>query len=127
LGSESLTKATDFAGKMDGQATKAARNDSSKLPLHLVPGSLVRACARALEYGAKKYAPNNWRKGGLKFSELLSALDRHLQLLKDGEMIDQESGLHHLDHIAANTGFLSEYLERPEYAQYNDLFVRPSA
>jgi hypothetical protein len=112
----------DYSG-VDGKGYKASMDDPKKLPVWLVPGALVRAAARALAHGARKYAPNNWRRG-MNYSEVLSALERHLMALKDGDHFDDDSKLHHLDHIAACTAFLAEFIERPEYARFNDLFVR---
>lgn len=118
------TGVQDFSGKIDGGGYKCSMdNPAAKPKLSLVPGALKRACARALMYGAKKYAPHNWRRG-MSFSECLDALERHAELLNDGEMIDEESGLHHFDHIAANLAFLCEFLEREEYASFDDLFKR---
>ena len=116
-------KVLDYQGRVDGKGVKASMTDPRKVPMWLVPGALSRGCARGLGYGAKKYAPNNWRRG-MKFSEVLSALERHLHDLKDGEFFDQDSGLLHTDHMACNLGFLMEFLERPEFQQFNDLFKR---
>ena len=57
-----------------------------------------------LEFGAKKYAPENWKKG-LDKKEILESMMRHLTALMDGEENDKESGLHHIGHIMCNTMF----------------------
>lgn len=83
------------------------KDDQGKEQLDLVPSELRYGAARALAYGAEKYARDNWR-GGLAWSRLWSALNRHLQAFWDGEDIDPESGLHHLDHAAATLGMLTQ-------------------
>ena len=115
---------TEFTGKVDGGAAKMSQIVSyAKLPLWLVPGSLTRAAGRALMFGAVKYNANQWRRG-LKFSEVLSALERHVLAVKDGEMYAPDSGLLHFDHVGANLAFLTHYFENTEYAPYNDLYIR---
>lgn len=59
---------------------------------------------RVLEYGALKYAPDNW-KIGLNLNEILESTQRHLAKLMDGEEIDEESGLSHMGHIQCNAMF----------------------
>lgn len=51
-----------------------------------------------LEFGAKKYAPDNWKHvEGHRYDD---ALLRHVQAYLGGEMNDPETGLHHLAHAA---------------------------
>ena len=61
---------------------------------------LEGAC-RVFEYGAKKYAAWNWAKG-MAWSVPLGCALRHMQAVLDGEFIDDESGLPHLDHVLCN-------------------------
>ena len=55
-------------------------------------------------FGAKKYAPENWKKG-LDRTEILESAQRHLIALFDGEENDSESGLSHAGHILCNMMF----------------------
>jgi hypothetical protein len=49
-----------------------------------------------LEFGAKKYAPDNWKHvEGPRYDD---AMLRHIQAYLGGEMNDPETGLHHLAH-----------------------------
>lgn len=114
---------TDYQGAVDGGGYKGSMDDPRKLPIWLVPGALIYGCARALQHGAKKYAANNWRKG-MDYSEVYSALQRHLLAWNEDEDIDPDSGLNHLDHAAACLGFLSEYVARPEYARFDNRLKR---
>lgn len=116
-----------FTGKVDGAGVKASMTDKSKPPLALVPTALHRAVGRSLGHGAAKYAPHNYRRGML-WSEPYSALQRHLTAWNDGEDIDADSGLSHLDNAAAMLSFLIEYVtHRDLYGHLDDRFKRPSA
>ena len=66
--------------------------------------------ARVLAFGAKKYAPNNWRKG-IAWSRVTAALLRHTFAFLGGEDLDPESGLPHVHHIGCCTMFLQELYE----------------
>lgn len=114
----------DFAGRIDGGGYKGSMDDPKKLPIWLVPNALVFAAARSLQHGAKKYAPNNWRRG-IAYSEVYSALQRHMLAWLEREDHDPDSGLSHLDHAAACLAFLTEYEARPEFHQFDDRLRRP--
>jgi hypothetical protein len=93
---------------------------SSVLAYHDLDG----AC-RVFEYGAKKYAAWNWAKG-MQWSVPLGCALRHMQAVLDGELLDDESGLPHIDHVFSNLIML-DYFEtiypegddRPIFEEYN--------
>jgi Domain of unknown function (DUF5664) len=85
--------------------------DTGKPPVSLISRSAVLAEARVLDFGAKKYAAHNWRKG-MKWSRLVDAMLRHALAYADGEDLDPETGLSHLAHLRCCAGFLIEYAER---------------
>lgn len=95
---------------------KGSRLNNGKLRMELVPTSMRRALARVFGYGANKYEVNNWKRG-MKYSTVLGCLHRHLAAWEDGEDIDVESGLNHMDHVAANVAMLIEYID---YYQQGD-------
>jgi len=92
---------------------EAKRDNTGKPRLSLVPSALKRACARAMMYGLEKYSMHNWRQGGEKMSYhyIMDSFNRHAEDLLDGKEYDEESGLHQLDHMAANLAFLCELVE----------------
>lgn len=118
-----------------GQAIGAAlavgtKHDGGKPPVSLVPQALIYGSARAFGFGAKKYARFNYRLG-IKASRLLDAAIRHLSEVAEGKTVDEESGLHPLDHAAAALGMLMDTLDRVKQgkidASFNDLYVEPTA
>lgn len=80
--------------------------DSNKLKYELIPPSATEALATVLTYGAKKYKPNNWKKG--EIDRYVGAAFRHFEAYRSGELLDEESGLTHLSHLLTNVAFLIE-------------------
>lgn len=75
---------------------------ATKVPLHLVPPSAKHFLALALEDGAKKYGPFNWRLSeGVSLSTYKAASERHWDALWDGEDLARDSLVHHLAHAMA--------------------------
>lgn len=98
------------------------RNNEGKLKWSLVPQSALAPMVRVLEFGAIKYAPNNWKKG-LSITEICESLKRHLDSFMEGEENCPESGLSHIGHIQCNALFLSWMKEhKPELddREYNN-------
>ncbi|WP_204332940.1 dATP/dGTP diphosphohydrolase domain-containing protein, partial [Klebsiella pneumoniae] len=67
--------------------------------------------AAALGYGAIKYSANNWRRGG-SWTSGYESLQRHLDAWREGEDIDDESGLPHLAQIAFGVMLLIEFYDK---------------
>lgn len=86
-----------------------ARANAGKPKWHLLPINLLKGVVNVLEYGARKYAPWNWAKGG-KWSTPIDSAFRHIfAFYWLGEDIDPESGEHHLDHAICNLLFARHY------------------
>lgn len=88
-----------------------AKDDRGKLPLTLVPTSLLRAVAKVRAYGVGKYGEKeNWRT--VAPERYQNALYRHfLAYLDNPDGIDAESGLPHIYHLACNAAFLVEFYD----------------
>ena len=88
-----------------------AKDDRGKLPLTLVPTSLLRAVAKVRAYGVGKYGEKeNWRT--VAPERYQNALYRHfLAYLDNPDGIDAESGLPHIYHLACNVAFLVEFYD----------------
>ena len=85
---------------------QALRYNKGKLKWSLVDFKSMEPMVQALEFGAKKYSPNNWKKG-MQTEEIFDSLLRHIFALMDGEEKDKESGLSHVGHIQCNAMFLA--------------------
>jgi hypothetical protein len=92
--------------------------DSDKLRYDLYPIEAYEGCTRVLTFGAKKYAPNNWKLVAPK-SRYYAALIRHLnaQMLHEeqgnsGLALDEETGLPHLDHAQCCLIFYRELTKK---------------
>jgi hypothetical protein len=93
---------------------KGNRNNQGKPQWSLVDFPSLEGTVRVLEFGAKKYAPHNWRKG-LPTTEICDSLLRHTFAYLNGEDNDPESGLSHVDHIQCNAMFLKHMVQnRPD-------------
>jgi hypothetical protein len=84
----------------------ASKFDQSKPRLDLIDAEFLEGLGKALSFGAIKYEPNNWRKG-ISHSRLIAAAYRHLGSINKGEMLDPESNLPHVHHLACCVMFLS--------------------
>lgn len=74
----------------------------------------LEGLAKVYEFGAKKYARDNWKKG-LTYLTLVASLMRHLLKFLGGENLDDESKLPHVSHVLWNAQILAEmYYSRPD-------------
>ena len=73
-----------------------------KPQLQLIPPVFNEAVAAALNHGADKYGPWNWRENKVEMMTYIGAIRRHADAVLSGEDIDPDSGVHHLGHIAAS-------------------------
>lgn len=102
---------------MSNEAKKFDSSYIEKPPMHLLDKEALFETARVLGFGAfaKKqpdgtlgYGGDNWRGGGeytLGSKRTLAAAVRHIYQYLDGEVIDDDSGLHHLGHALCEVMF----------------------
>jgi len=75
----------------------------AKIAIGLLPTEGILQGAKAMETGAKKYGPYNWRTSDkIEVMVYINALLRHIYEYLDGVDNDKESGLSPLAHIVAN-------------------------
>lgn len=74
----------------------------------LIPPTVLDEVVKIYTYGTIKYDDNNWRKG-MKWGKVYGALERHAVAWRRGEIVDKESGFHHLCHSIWNCLALREY------------------
>lgn len=87
-------------------------NNNKKPTMSLVPATACIYMAKAMEDGANKRSPYNWREHGVSASNLLDKIERHLQLLKDRHDIAEDSGLHEMAHLIADAAVYIDALEQ---------------
>lgn len=85
---------------------KAMRFNDDKLKWSLVDFESLEPLVKVLMFGAKKYSPDNWKKG-LPTNEVCESLLRHVFAIMRGELFDKESGELHIGHVMANAMFIS--------------------
>jgi hypothetical protein len=87
---------------------KGKKYDSGKPRVSLLSSDAILEIAKVATMGAAKYSDHNWR-GGMKWSRLMDAAERHLLDYNRGNRVDKESHLSHLAHVAWNIMALLEY------------------
>lgn len=92
--------------------SKGMKFDSDKIRMDLLPFVSLEAVAKVLTFGAKKYAPNNWKLVDNAQERYEAALLRHLTAIKKGEDVDIDSGLPHIYHVACNAMFLVYFYDK---------------
>jgi len=80
------------------------KHDSDKLRYSLLPWIALKEVVKVLEFGAKKYAINNWQK--IESQRYKDAAMRHLVAIFEGEWLDKESQLPHAAHCCCCLLFL---------------------
>ncbi len=84
--------------------------DQGKAPISMVPFGPLSDIAKVLEFGAKKYGRDNWKKGG-DVNRFIDAALRHIFAFNEGEDLDPESQLPHLAHAGCNILFAMELIK----------------
>jgi hypothetical protein len=84
------------------------KHDDGKARFDLIPPNAERTLAEVLTMGAEKYGPDNWKKVDDLERRYIAAARRHVNAYARGEVLDSESGLHHLAHAAASLLFIVE-------------------
>lgn len=91
------------------KSNQGVRYNKGKPPIGMIleAKNALEGCAKVMEFGSNKYSRSNWRNG-LPLSEVADSLSRHLIAWLSGEDLDEETKLHHLDHLLCNAIFLAE-------------------
>jgi len=93
------------------ERNQSLKADGNKPMLELIPTSAYKSLGRVLTFGAKKYAPNTWRK--VETIRYVGALLRHLcAYIDDPYGVDEESGLYHSEHLLTNAMFINDEVLR---------------
>lgn len=91
-------------------ATSGPRKfDGGKLEYGLIPPLALKEMVKVLTFGAQKYERDNWQRVPDSKRRYFDAMQRHVWAYKEGEIIDPESGIHHLAHAMCCLFFLYEH------------------
>jgi hypothetical protein len=107
--------------------TQGVKYDGDKIQMELLPFRELREVARVLTYGAKKYAPDNWKKVSNAKERYTGALLRHFTEYREGNAFDHETcpdPLRHIAQVACNALFLL-YFELQESITKADVLEAP--
>jgi hypothetical protein len=89
--------------------TKGIKFDGSKLRYSLIPLDSLQEVVKVLEFGAKKYAPDNWKHVDNAQARYWDAAMRHIVAYKLEDKADSETGLSHLAHAICCLLFLLNF------------------
>lgn len=84
------------------------KDDQGKPMMELIPPKAEVLLAQVLTFGAEKYGAWNWSQVDDLERRYLAAAMRHINAHRQGEALDQESGLPHLAHAMCCLAFLLE-------------------
>ena len=87
------------------------RYDNGKPRVDLIDPDFLLQVGAVLEAGARKYAERNWEKG-MDWNKVYASMLRHMLKWQAGETNDDETGLHHMAHVACNAMFLLNYYKK---------------
>lgn len=88
----------------------ALKNDQNKIDLSLIPYISNIEHAKAFMVGERKYGRYNYCKGH-KASQLIGAMQRHMNAWFNGEDCDPVDGQHHLGSVMACCSMLLRQME----------------
>lgn len=85
------------------------KHDAGKIRYHLFPVLAEEEIVKVLEYGAQKYAEDNWRSVPNAHYRYYDAMRRHVEAWRKGHKLDDESKQHHLAHAICCLVFLLSF------------------
>lgn len=92
----------------DKKTSTGIKHDGQKPDMSLIPAAAALEEAHVWTFGKNKYSAFQWH-GGLQFSRVLAAMERHLSLLKSGIDLDYETGRHHAAAIRCCSAMLIQF------------------
>lgn len=103
-------EATNRPKPKEGSHTKynftGSKGDHGKVRFSLLPISAIVTVIEVMEFGAKKYAPDNWKYVENSRERYFNAAMRHIISWWEGEKLDEETNLPHLAHAVCCLLFL---------------------
>ena len=102
-------------GANEVRVTSETGGQKGKKPqrMSLIPYGATAKIGEVYDFGEKKYAAHNWRKG-YNWDLSIDAVYRHFGAFVDGQDDDPESGLSHLAHAAFHILALLTFVLNPK-------------
>ena len=111
---------------LEDAAYYSKKHDSGKARFDLLVPEFLEDMANVMTMGARKYSENTWQSVPDGKSRYTAALYRHINAWQQRpEVVDEDSGLSHLAHVAVNAMFLywlQQHREDKTEVDTNDLF-----
>lgn len=98
---------------------EGVKYDKDKPKWSLLPFKALAEVVDVLTYGARKYAPDNWKKVPDARTRYVDASFRHFIAYINGEKNDSETGLSHLAHAICCLLFLLAF-DKGEHRDQSD-------
>lgn len=96
------------------------KKSEGKPSLNKIYPKFIEDIAKTLDFGDNKYGLMNW-KNYKDINDLTSALFQHYNQFNSGELLDSQSGLSHLAHIASNAMMLMWLIDN-DVVEIKDLY-----
>ena len=103
----------------NGTSTEGVKFDNDKPKWSLLPFKALTEVVDVLTYGARKYAPDNWKKVPDARTRYVDATFRHFTAYINGEKNDSETGKSHLAHAICCLLFLLAF-DKGEHHDQSD-------
>ena len=101
-----MNEAIERQQQMDNALPETKKNKkdavgATKTPTSCIPSAGIFAMGAAMQDGGNKYDPFNYRETQVTGSVFFNAMMRHLLDWWEGQDYADDSGVHHLGHLAA--------------------------
>lgn len=108
-------------------SNEAKRNNEGKPKLSycLLGKEVIAGKAKVWEFGATKYDKGNWLKGRA-WTDCADSVLRHLKAFLNGENIDEDSGLLHIDLLGCSVDILANSVHTRPDLDDRAVFSSPS-
>ena len=111
LRSKTVRQARNLGKLLKGLVVKTKCILQDKLRWGLVPWKQMEDVVKVLMGGASKYSDDNWMK--VDIERYRDAILRHELAYQGGEIMDKDSGIHHLAHVVCNALFIMWHEANP--------------
>jgi hypothetical protein len=115
-GSEYIARLFTTKQAQQNVVMSGVKYDNGKPQWSLLPFKALTEVVEVLTYGAKKYAPDNWKKVPDARRRYIDAGFRHFTAYASGETHDPETGKHHLAHAVCCLLYLIAF----DLGEHND-------